>query len=67
MRQLSRINTLVPAKTKSRIAVLARKTGLKPADVIRIGLNVALDQFEQQSIRLPLGEKQEGGTGMKQP
>lgn len=61
MSATARINTIVPAKTKARIAVLARKTGLKPADVVRIGLHVALDQFEQQSIRLPLGEKRKGG------
>lgn len=63
MSALSRINTIVPAKTKARIAALARKTGLKPADVIRIGLNVALDQFERQSIRLPLDEKRKGARG----
>lgn len=62
MSTTARINTIVPTKTKARIAVLVRKTGVKPADVVRIGRHVALDQFEQQSIRLPLGGKRKGGV-----
>ena len=52
MKPLSRINTWVPSRTKSRIAAVARRTGLKNSDVIRIGLGVALDQFEAGDIRL---------------
>ena len=52
MKPLSRINTWVPSRTKSRIAAVARRTGLKNSDVIRIGLGLALDQFEAGYIRL---------------
>lgn len=47
-----RINTWVPFKTKARIASVAKRTGLKTSDVIRISLKLALDHFEKGSVQL---------------
>lgn len=55
MKLLVRINTWVPARTKERIAAVAERTGLKTSDVIRIGLGVALDQFESGPMEIPTG------------
>ena len=58
MKLLVRINTWVPTRTKTRIAALAKRTGLKTSDVIRIGLAYALDHFESGPVEIPTGRKQ---------
>jgi antitoxin component of RelBE/YafQ-DinJ toxin-antitoxin module len=58
MKLLARINTWVPTRTKTRITALAKRTGLKTSDVIRIGLRFALDHFEQGPVELSTGRKQ---------
>lgn len=64
MKRLARINTWVPAKTKRRISAVARRTGLKDSDVIRIGLGLALDQFESGPMEIgtptPKPERRKG-------
>jgi hypothetical protein len=52
MNRQARINTWVPVRTKRRISAVARRTGLKDADVIRIGLGIALDQFESGPLEI---------------
>jgi hypothetical protein len=63
MKPFERINTWVPAKTKKRIIEVAESAGLKSSDVIRIGLDYALEHFERGPVQINTSQNRQGELG----
>lgn len=60
-RMQSRINTYVPTETKERLERLAKESGLKPSDLIRLSLSFAVRHFETHGIAIaPQNQKRKG-------